>query len=90
MTRAILLLCALSACAPYADRVAATCARLGAPRGSPDYWPCVQQQIATDQADRAMWAGVAQTGLSIAAQPQPRPWVAQCRHVGGTTFCSGY
>jgi hypothetical protein len=58
-------LLAVSACSSYADRVAATCERLGAPRGTPHYWDCVQQQQEIDQRDRAMWGGVTATGAGM-------------------------
>lgn len=80
---------ALAGCSSYADRGAATCSRLGAPPGSPNYWPCVQQQQAIDAQDRAMWGGVAASGAAVMSRPAPQPWTASCSTVGGTTFCSG-
>lgn len=63
--------CLIGGCTSYEQRVANTCARLGAPMGSPHYWSCVQQQIATDQRDRAMWGGVAVSGAQM-MQRQPQ------------------
>lgn len=67
MTRVLLLCLSLGACSSYADRVAITCAQLGAPRGSDAYWPCVHQQVAVDQRDRAAWAGVTVAGAGMLA-----------------------
>ncbi len=61
----------LTGCSSYADRVAATCERLGAPLGSDEYWPCVRQQMAIDQQDRAMWGGVMASGVSSLNRPSP-------------------
>jgi hypothetical protein len=64
-------LLALASCSSYGDRVAATCASLGAPQGGPNYWSCVQQQVEVDQADRAMWAGTTAVGVSLLRRPRP-------------------
>lgn len=71
MTRVLPLLALLSltACSTYGQRVAATCASLGAPQGSPHYWSCVQQQVDVDQRDRAMWGGTTAAGAALLAPP---------------------
>lgn len=66
-----LLLLVMSGCTPYADRVANTCARMGAPMGSQHYWSCVRMQVATDQRDREMWGGIGVAGVAL-ARPVPR------------------
>ena len=68
---AILCLALLAGCSSYADRVAATCTRLGFAPGTGRYWDCVQQQQALDAADRAGWAGVTMAGAGIIAASQP-------------------
>lgn len=67
--RWLFLLLTVTACSSYADRVAATCGRLGAPRGSEYYWSCVQQQVDVDQRDRAMWGGTTAAGAALLADP---------------------
>jgi hypothetical protein len=67
----VLVLLSLAACSSYGERVAATCASLGAPQGDPNYWSCVQQQVEVDQADRAMWAGTTAVGVSLLRRPRP-------------------
>ena len=48
----LLVLLAVAACSSsYADHVAATCERLGIPRGSADYWTCVRYQQESDYYD---------------------------------------
>jgi len=61
----ILAVVTLASCSTYGERVAATCASLGAPQGTPHYWDCVQQQVAVDQADRAMWSGTTAVGSAL-------------------------
>jgi len=56
----LLALLSLASCSSYADRVAATCYKLG------NYPGCEHDQMMSDQMDRAMWAGVALGGLSAA------------------------
>jgi hypothetical protein len=69
----LILLPLAAACSnlSYGERVAATCASLGAPQGTPHYWDCVQQQVAVDQADRAMWGGTTAVGASLLYRPSP-------------------
>lgn len=67
--RTLLILLLVAGCSSYGDRVAATCASLGAPRGSPSYWSCAHQQVQIDQRDRAMWGGTTAVGASL-LQPQ--------------------
>lgn len=68
--RWLFILLAVSGCSSYADRVAATCGRLGAPRGSAYYWSCVQQQVDVDQRDRAAWGGVTMAGAGLLSGPR--------------------
>lgn len=70
MWRTVLLLAiGLAGCTSYAERVAGTCQRLGAPRGTPQYWDCVHQQVEIDQRDRAMWSGTTAVGASLIQGP---------------------
>lgn len=61
---------ALSACTPYAQRVAQNCERLGAQAGTPEYWNCVQTTEILDEKNREMWSGIAVAGFRM-MQPQP-------------------
>lgn len=71
--RALLVLLLVAGCSnlSYGERVAATCASLGAPQGSANYWSCTQQQVEIDQRDRAMWGGTTAVGASLLQRPQP-------------------
>lgn len=68
--RALLALLLVAGCSTYGQRVAATCASLGAPQGSPHYWSCVQQQVDVDRRDRAMWGGTTAAGAAVLQGPQ--------------------
>jgi hypothetical protein len=68
MRTTLVLIAALLAagCTPYSQRVANTCARLGAPPGSPHYWECVHLQYDTDSRDAAQWGNATIAGAIIA------------------------
>lgn len=85
-TLAIAALIALAAtgCTSYEERVANTCARLGAPMGSEGYWPCVRERQAIDAADRASWGAVTAAGASILAAPSS---TRQCYFNGSYGRC---
>lgn len=72
--RMLLALLLLAGCSSYADRVASTCARLGAPMGTENYWSCVEMQHDIDQRDRAMWGRTTAAGAYMLA-PAPTVYV---------------
>jgi hypothetical protein len=56
-------------CSTYEERIAAHYSRLGAPPGSAEYWPCIQEAEELQQRNAEMWGGVAATGASMLAPP---------------------
>ena len=58
----IVLILLVSACTPYAQRVAKYCTDLGMPPGSPHYIDCLQ--MAQHEQDRQAAAGAAMLGAS--------------------------
>lgn len=86
-TTALILLLSVSGCTSYAERVAATCRRMGMGPGTEDYAPCVHQQMEIDQRDRAMWAGVAGMGAASLSTSQYRPRMVTCSQNGAFTNC---
>jgi hypothetical protein len=91
MKRTILATAALiilAACTPYEQRMANACTRMGAPPGSPDYWPCIHHVMDLDQQNRAMWAGVSAVGASSLSTPAPSQ--AYCSSMGNMSYCRGW
>jgi hypothetical protein len=69
-----LLLLALTACTTPEQQTMAACERLGAPPGSDEYWPCVQQQGELRQRRAEMFSGMAVSGAAM-LQPPPSIYV---------------
>lgn len=86
---AILPAFALTGCTSLQDRVEASCERRGLDYGSSEFQDCIERAMDRDQADRAMWTGVAAYGVGVAAQPTYRPWQARCSTWAGVTTCTG-
>jgi hypothetical protein len=68
---AVAMAALLAACTPYAQRVAKTCTSLGAVQGTPEYWNCIDQQMANDARQREMYSRMSTAGFGMLQQPAP-------------------
>lgn len=68
---AIVAISLLTACTPYAERVARTCERLGTERGTPQFMNCVQFEEANDTAMRQAYMGMSAAGFAMTRTQQP-------------------
>src|SRR5579862_6739919 len=81
----------LGACVPYQERVAQTCSSMGYMRGTAAFSGCMERQMQADQAERAMWLGVAGAGAQMMSQPQyQQPIITNtnCSPFGQTLSCT--
>ena len=60
----------LPGCTSLEDRIVASCERLGAQPGTPEFWQCEQQQVAVHQQRAAMFSHMAIQGAWM-LQPPP-------------------